>query len=30
MTKISYLDFDLLIERSGERYRTRILDSPIH
>src|SRR6266511_2256632 len=28
MRGLSYLDFDLLIERAGDRYRARVLDSP--
>lgn len=28
MAEITYLDFDLLIERSGEGYRARVLNSP--
>jgi Tol biopolymer transport system component len=28
MADLSYLDFDLLIERSGTRYRARVLNSP--
>ncbi len=28
MAKISYLDFDLLIEREGKKYRAQVLNSP--
>jgi hypothetical protein len=28
MAEFSYLDFDILIERSGPRYRARVLNSP--
>ena len=28
MAELTYLDFSLLIEKSGDRYRARVLDSP--
>jgi hypothetical protein len=28
MAELTYLNFDLLIERAGERYRARVLESP--